>query len=85
MRTARIGDMRYAGIALPFLALALSSPVQAQSTPPAGSSSDSARKYLLEQVDDAAVVQLYADGFASLPLREKTLIWHLTRAALACF
>ena len=41
------------------------------------------RRYLLERVDDAAVVQLYADGFASLPLREKTLIWHLYRAALA--
>jgi len=42
-----------------------------------------ARPYLLEQVDDAAVVQLYADGFESLPLREKTLIWHLYQAALA--
>ena len=41
------------------------------------------RKYLLERVDDAAVVQLYADGFASLPLREKTLIWHLYQAAIA--
>ncbi|OFW06286.1 MAG: peptidase M49 [Acidobacteria bacterium RIFCSPLOWO2_02_FULL_68_18] len=41
------------------------------------------RRYLLERVDDAAVVQLYADGFASLPLREKTLIWHLYQAALA--
>jgi len=41
------------------------------------------RKHLLERVDDAAVVQLYADGFASLPLREKTLIWHLYQAALA--
>ena len=41
------------------------------------------RKYLLEQVDDAAVVQLYADGFASLPLDEKRLIWHLYEAALA--
>jgi dipeptidyl-peptidase-3 len=41
------------------------------------------RKYLLERVDDAAVVQLYADGFASLPLREKTLIWHLSQAAIA--
>ncbi|MEO6236136.1 MAG: peptidase M49, partial [Vicinamibacterales bacterium] len=30
-----------------------------------------------------AVVQLYADGFAALPLREKTLIYHLYRAALA--
>jgi dipeptidyl-peptidase-3 len=41
------------------------------------------RKYLLERVDDAAVVQLYADGFSALPLREKTLIWHLYQAALA--
>jgi dipeptidyl-peptidase-3 len=41
------------------------------------------RKYLLEQVDDAGVIQLYADGFASLPLREKTLIYHLAQAAIA--
>ena len=41
------------------------------------------RKYLLERVDDAAVVQLYADGFPSLPLKQKTLIWHLYQAALA--
>jgi dipeptidyl-peptidase III len=41
------------------------------------------RKYLLERVGDAAVVQLYADGFASLPLREKALIWHLSQAAIA--
>src|SRR5436190_11440997 len=44
---------------------------------------DNTRKYLLEQVDDAAVVQLYADGFESLPLDQKTLIWHLYQAALA--
>jgi len=43
----------------------------------------SQRKYLLERVDDAAVVQLYADGFEKLPLREKTLIWHLYQAAIA--
>ena len=41
------------------------------------------RQYLLERVDDAAIVQLYADGFSDLPLREKTLIWHLYQAALA--
>jgi dipeptidyl-peptidase-3 len=41
------------------------------------------RKYLLEQVDDAAVAQLYADGFASLPLDQKLLLWHLYCAALA--
>ena len=41
------------------------------------------RKYLLERVDDAAVVQLYADGFDKLGLKEKTLIYHLYQAALA--
>ena len=41
------------------------------------------RKYLLDRVDDAAVVQLYADGFSSLPIKQKTLIWHLYQAALA--
>ena len=41
------------------------------------------RPYLLEQIDDAAVVQLYADGFASLELREKALTWHLYLAAIA--
>src|SRR4029453_10967614 len=39
--------------------------------------------YLLEQVDDAAVVQYYADGFAALPLDQKILAWHLYQAALA--
>jgi dipeptidyl-peptidase-3 len=43
----------------------------------------SERQYLLERVDEAAVVQLYADGFASLPIREKTLVWHLYQAVLA--
>jgi dipeptidyl-peptidase-3 len=43
----------------------------------------SERKYLLERVGDAAVVQLYADGFRDLPLAEKALIWHLYQAALA--
>ncbi len=38
---------------------------------------------MLERVDDAAVVQLYADGFQSLPLKQKTLIWHLYQAAIA--
>jgi dipeptidyl-peptidase-3 len=41
------------------------------------------RKYLLERVDDAAVVQLYADGFEKLSLNDKTLIWHLYQAAIA--
>jgi dipeptidyl-peptidase-3 len=41
------------------------------------------KPYLLEQVDDAAVVQYYADGFPALPLDQKILIWHLYQAALA--
>jgi len=41
------------------------------------------RPYLVERVDDAAVVQLYADGFNELAPREKTLVYHLSRAALA--
>lgn len=41
------------------------------------------RPYLLEQIDDAAVVQLYADGFDELTLTEKTLVWHLYQAAIA--
>src|SRR5215212_3894725 len=41
------------------------------------------RRYLLEQIEDAAVVQLYADGFEKLTLQEKTLVWHLYQAALA--
>jgi dipeptidyl-peptidase-3 len=41
------------------------------------------RQYLLERVEEAAVVQLYADGFAALPLDQKRLIWHLYQAALA--
>jgi dipeptidyl-peptidase-3 len=63
------------------------SPVPAEApktaTQPATATAPSDRKYLLERVDDAAVVQLYADGFADLALREKTLIWHLYQAAIA--
>ena len=51
-------------------------------TSPAVSQVDT-RRYLLERVDEAAVVQLYADGFADLALREKILIYHLYQAALA--
>ncbi|MGD9903509.1 MAG: peptidase M49 [Vicinamibacterales bacterium] len=56
----------------------LSQPVPAPAAAPAPT-----RPYLLERVDDAAVVQLYADGFADLPLDQKLLIWHLYEAALA--
>src|SRR6266850_112463 len=57
---------------------AAGAPGASASAPPAET-----RKYLLERVDDAAVVQLYADGFSSLALKEKTLIWHLYQAAIA--
>ena len=50
---------------------------------PGGQHAASDRKYLLERVDDAAVAQLYADGFSALPLQQKTLIWHLYQAAIA--
>ena len=52
-------------------------------TTPAAAPASSDRKYLLERVDDAAVVQVYADGFRELPLKEKTLVWHLYQAAIA--
>src|SRR5216684_5170815 len=42
-----------------------------------------ARPYLLERVDEAAIVQIYADGFDDLTHREKTLVWHLYQAAIA--
>ena len=41
------------------------------------------RKYLLERIDDAAVVQLYVEGFEQLSLREKILVYHLSQAAIA--
>ncbi len=50
---------------------------------PATAAAPVEHKYLLERVDEAAVVQLYADGFSALPLKEKTLIWHLYQAAIA--
>jgi dipeptidyl-peptidase III len=41
------------------------------------------RPYLLERVGEAAVVQLYADGFHDLSPRERILVWHLSQAAIA--
>jgi dipeptidyl-peptidase III len=41
------------------------------------------RPYRLEQIDDAAVVQLYADGFVKLSTNDRILVWHLYQAALA--
>src|ERR1700674_961447 len=50
---------------------------------PATSEAPADRTYLLEQIDEAAVVQVYADGFRDLSLREQILIWHLYQAAIA--
>jgi dipeptidyl-peptidase-3 len=52
-------------------------------SPTAPSSQRTDRPYRLEQIDDAAVVQLYADGFSELSLSDKVLVWHLYQAALA--
>lgn len=41
------------------------------------------REYLLERVGEAAVVQLYADGFEQLSRNDRILCWHLYEAALA--
>jgi dipeptidyl-peptidase-3 len=54
-------------------------PAPASTTPSAAVD----RQYLLERIGEAAVVQIYADGFRDLPLREKTLVWHLGQAAIA--
>jgi len=50
---------------------------------PSAPAPDTDRTYLLERIDDAVVVQLYADGFRNLSLRDRTLIWHLSQAAIA--
>src|SRR4026209_759273 len=50
---------------------------------PTATSAPSDRQYLRERVGEAAVVQVYADGFRDLPLRKKTLVWHLAQAAIA--
>ena len=58
-------------------------PEPASATAPATPAPTPDRKYLLERVDDAAVAQVYADGFEKLPVQQKLLVWHLYEAALA--
>ena len=82
--------MRVRALAPPYL-LAGFALVSACGAPPADGPAASGaaeapaseRQYLLERIDDAAIAQIYADGFEALDLREKTLIWHLYNAALA--
>src|SRR5262245_17946283 len=84
--------LRRAGAAFALMALRCaraleigSGTMDCQSPAPVGlvSAVETDRRYLLERVGDAAVVQLYADGFHDLPLRDKVLVWHLTLAAIA--
>ncbi len=78
--------IRLASAAVLLLALAAcSAPPAAPAASPAPTTTPApeARKYLLERVEDAAVVQLYADGFNELPLNEKRLVYHLAQAAIA--
>ncbi len=72
-------------LALVLASLAACSP-RPEAPPPASPAATPApveRRYLLERVDDAAVVQLYADAFNDLPLNDKRLVYHLTQAAIA--
>jgi dipeptidyl-peptidase-3 len=71
-------------VAISLMAACSGTPEVPKKAPAEGQQAATAeRKYLLERVGDAAIVQLYADGFEALPLGEKTLIWHLYQAALA--
>jgi dipeptidyl-peptidase-3 len=70
------------------LLLAVGATVETRAADPGGEQAGVAkavqqREYLLERIDDVAVVQLYVDGFEQLPLREKILIYHLSEAAIA--
>ncbi len=65
------------------LAAALLALLAACSGAPTAESAADNRPYLLERVDDAAIVQVYADGFNGLTLQQKELVWHLYRAAIA--
>jgi dipeptidyl-peptidase III len=63
-----------------------SSPSRSSASTPAQASTakgEATRRYRLERVDEADVVQVYADGFNALPLKEKQLLWHLYLAAIA--
>lgn len=73
MRSATLATIAIAG-----LGALLSPPRPAPAAEPA-----SDRRYLLERVEDVAVVQLYADDFTALPLDQKVLIWHLYQASIA--
>jgi dipeptidyl-peptidase-3 len=58
-------------------------PAEPQREAPGQAAGDNGRPYLLERVGEAAIVQLYADGFSALAPRERALVWHLAQAAIA--
>ena len=58
-------------------------PAEPQTHAPLPAAGDEGRAYLLERVGEAAIVQLYADGFEALPACERILVWHLAEAAIA--
>ena len=70
-------------LALSFAACSSEPAAPPKSAAPAAAPAPVDHKYLLERVDDAAIVQLYADGFTELPLNDKQLVYHLAQAAIA--
>jgi len=60
-----------------------STDAQPVATADAAVAAASERRYELERVDQTAIVQLYADGFAELDRNDKLLAYHLAQAAIA--
>lgn len=50
---------------------------------PAPSVTEPERKYVLERVGSARVVQLYADGFEKLTQKEKIFAYYVSQATIA--
>ena len=65
------------------VAVGCGGPLEPDESESVSASNMAERRYLLEQIDDVAVAQIYADGFESLDTRNKLLVWHLYNAALA--
>ena len=74
---------RWGFAVLASVAITACSPGPEQKSTTTASAPETPRKYLLDRVDDAAVAQIYADGFAAQPLKNKVLMWHLYQAAIA--
>src|SRR5690606_13984013 len=69
--------------AMPTLPSGLASPTVLLLLLAGCASQGSADRYLLERVDDTAIAQLYADGFAELSPQDRVLCYHLAEAAIA--